>query len=353
MHLRIVFLTTGLALWNLAFTLSTPVPIARERDFEFDSSQSLVYYDAAKQVPIAAPSPLSVTEPPPSQPTLPAPPATPTVAQTNTTATPTQLSVDTYPTHFTLPEWVIAPYPLGLIDEDRVGIFDTLITGLTLVSKKYSFLGNNNAGIYAVSSFSSDFAEVYFPPNPTPNALGSTSTPDPSQLLVKVLKDIDDDMIAEVKALKIVGQFVASGKMNVQMGKARKMKKGGSGDFDDESIYEVKPIIVMLKMPGQALTSTPGFRAAKDMETKRRMMGDTLTMMCNKVGEMALEYGFVHRDNIIPNIMVIADGTEIIDVNIIDWGGKYLSLIRDDVTWDDLMAWCHRRWAVPVWERGL
>lgn len=51
--------------------------------------------------------------------------------------------------------------------------------------------------------------------------------------------------------------------------------------------------------------------------------------------------------------MVIADGTEIIDVNIIDWGGKYLSLIRDDVTWDDLMAWCHRRWAVPVWERGL
>ncbi|KAE9392666.1 hypothetical protein BT96DRAFT_264357 [Gymnopus androsaceus JB14] len=51
--------------------------------------------------------------------------------------------------------------------------------------------------------------------------------------------------------------------------------------------------------------------------------------------------------------MVIADGTTIIDVNIIDWGGKYLSSIRDDVTWDDLMAWCHRRWAVPVWERGV
>ncbi|KAE9397582.1 hypothetical protein BT96DRAFT_921417, partial [Gymnopus androsaceus JB14] len=51
--------------------------------------------------------------------------------------------------------------------------------------------------------------------------------------------------------------------------------------------------------------------------------------------------------------MVIADGTEIIDVNIIDWGGKYLSLIRDDVTWDDLMAWCHRRWAVPCLGEGF
>ncbi|KAE9392667.1 hypothetical protein BT96DRAFT_264369 [Gymnopus androsaceus JB14] len=111
-----------------------------------------------------------------------------------------------------------------------------MIEGITLASK-YSPLGNNNAGIYSVASFTPSFAQNYFPRNI------ASLNPDPSRLLVKVLKDVDDDVIAEVKALKIVGQFVASGRMRVQM-------------EDDESMYEIKPMIVMLKMPGQALTST-------------------------------------------------------------------------------------------------
>ncbi|KAE9403571.1 hypothetical protein BT96DRAFT_936399 [Gymnopus androsaceus JB14] len=214
---------------------------------------------------------------------------------------------------------------------------------LTLATK-HSSLGNNNAGIYSVSSFDPSFSDL-FPPNI------AALNPTPDRLLVKVLKDIDDDMIAEVKALKIVGQFVAAGMLEMQVATARKKVKGGADE--EEGIYEAKPIIVMLKMPGRALTSTPGFIAAKDMETKRQMINDTLTMMCDRVAGLALEHGFVHRDNIIPNIMVISEGTKILDLNIIDWGGKFLSSIRDDVTWDDLMAWCHHRWAVPVWERAL
>jgi len=336
MHLRITLLTAGLALWNIVFTISLPgIPLARETDFELEE-QALVYDGGAGQILIMEPSLVAFTVPlPPSTPspeTSIKPVSSPGSPITPPSATPSPLSIDTYPKNFKLPEWVIAPYPLSLKDEDRVNVFETMIEGITLASK-HSPLGNNNAGIYSIASFTPSFAQEYFPRNI------ASLNPDPSRLLVKVLKDVDDDVIAEVKALKIVGQFVASGRMRVQM-------------EDDESMYEIKPMIVMLKMPGQALTSTPGFIAAKDMETKRQMMSDSLMMMCDKVGEMALEYGFVHRDNIIPNVMVIADGTTIIDVNIIDWGGKYLSSIRDDVTWDDLMAWCHRRWAVPVWERG-
>lgn len=159
----------------------------------------------------------------------------------------------------------------------------TIIEGLTLATK-HSSLGNNNAGIYDVESFESSFSDL-FPPN-----IASQNI-DPSRLLVKVLKGIDDDMIAEVKALKIVGQFVASGKLKVEVGTTRKTRKGKKVD---EPMFELKPIIVMLKMPGKALTSVPAFIAA-DIETKRQMMGDTLKMMCDRVSELALEHHFVHR----------------------------------------------------------
>ncbi|KAJ4471418.1 hypothetical protein J3R30DRAFT_1077485 [Lentinula aciculospora] len=192
---------------------------------------------------------------------------------------------------------------------------------------------------------------------------------DPSRLLVKILKQIDDDMIAEVKALKIVGQFVASGMLKLPVARsneAKRMKQGGrkitsrkvrevnknarDSSLNDDELFELKPVIVMIKMPGTPLTHTPEYISEKNPESKRRMMGDTLELMCDRVGKLALEHRFVHRDNIIGNILVINEGTEIVDVNIIDWGGRYLSSIEDDVTWDDLMGWCHNRWAVYVWE---
>jgi hypothetical protein len=324
MHIKITVLTALLALWNIAFTISAPLPIAREKDFQFEQALA---YDAGAQVPLSAPSPFTV------------PPSKTEQSPTSVSTAPTS-SVSPYPTHFVLPAWVTGPYPLSLVPEDR-GVFDSTIEGITL-AKKHSSLGNNNAGIYNVESYDSSFSEL-FPSNVAPDI-------DASRLLVKVLKAVDDNMIAEVKALKIVGQFVASGMMKVEVGEVRKNAKNR---VKDESMFEVKPVIVMLKMPGQALTSTPGFIAAKDIETKRQMMGDTLTMMCDRVGQLALEHRFVHRDNIIPNIMVIAEGTKIIDINIIDWGGKFLSSIEDDVTYDDLMVWCHRRWAIPVWERSI
>jgi len=249
-----------------------------------------------------------------------------------------------------LPKWVTAPYPKSLQDKDRY-VFQTTLQGLTL-ARKHSAMGNNNAGVYSVASYDSSFSQLF------PSSIARDIAPE--RLLVKILKDLDDDMIAEVKALKIVDQFVASGMLRLPVEKSNEVGRKRKGrtvkdvrDSSEQPSYELKPVIVMLKMPGAPLTSTPEYVSAEDPQTRRRMMGDTLGMMCDRVGRLALEHRFVHRDNIIGNILVIVNGTEVVDVNIIDWGGKYLSSIQDDVTWDDLMVWCHHRWTVSVWERGL
>ncbi|KIK57991.1 hypothetical protein GYMLUDRAFT_246369 [Collybiopsis luxurians FD-317 M1] len=323
MHVCIAFMC-GITLWNVAFTFfvgAAPLSVqASIRD------QAPVYV-GAQQVPLSEPSPDPSYEPSAS-------------LGSNTSR----------PLTFKLPAWVTAPYPKSLREEDR-DAFNTTLQGITL-ARKHSSMGNNNAGVYAVASFDSSFAKAF------PSSIAAQGI-DPSRLLVKVLKDIDDDMIAEVKALKIVGQFVASGMLRVPATKsneAKKKRRAGntiqSSDKNKDNQFELKPVIVMLKMAGVPLTSVPAYVAEKDSTTKRRMMADTLNIMCDRVGKLALDHRFVHRDNIIGNVLVISNGTEIVDVNIIDWGGKYLSSIQDDVTWDDLMGWCHKRWAVYIWEAG-
>ncbi|KAJ3859155.1 hypothetical protein EV359DRAFT_68406 [Lentinula novae-zelandiae] len=319
-----------LALCNIGFTITVgaaPVP-----DLE---SQTIPYY-AEGQLRLSAPSLLTFL-PPPSPPPPPPPPPS---------------SNDSLPLTFMMPKWVTAPYPQSLKNEDR-DVFGTTLQGITL-AKKHSSMGNNNAGVYSVASFDSSFARS-FPPSIAVQNI------EPSRLLVKVLKQIDDDMVAEVKALTIVGQFVASGLLRLPIAKSndvgikrsiktREVRGVGDTFPNDDDLFELKPVIVMLQMPGKPLTHVPEFISEKNLETKRQMMGDTLKLMCDRVGKLALEHRFVHRDNIIGNILVINKGTEVVDVNIIDWGGKYLSSINDDVTWDDLMGWCHNRWAVYVWE---
>jgi len=249
---------------------------------------------------------------------------------------------------------VTAPYTESLKANDR-HVFEDTIQGITLASKHLS-MGNNNAGVYSVASFDSSFAQL-FPASVTAQNIS------PDRLLVKVLKNVDDDTIAEVKALKMVDQFVASGMLRVPVAKSNEVnrlkgRKGMrytnamNGARNNDDLFELKPVIVMLKMAGKPLTSMPEYISRKNQETRRKMMGDTLNLMCNRVGELALRHGFVHRDNIIGNVLVISEGNEVVDVNIIDWGGKYLSSIRDDVAWDDLMEWCHHRWALWVWEEG-
>ncbi|KAJ3765899.1 hypothetical protein FB446DRAFT_759314 [Lentinula raphanica] len=348
-----------LALWIISCNLfvgAAPLPVrasmmtgmVRTRP---ESSQAQVYSNEGAQVQLSAPS--LVTPPIPQPPPAPPPPSSSSSPPSTNASRPLK---------FTLPNWVTAPYPRSLKPEDFKDVFSTPLQGLTL-AQKHSAMGNNNAGVYSVGSFDPSFAQL-FPPSIAAQNI------DPSRLLVKVLKAIDDDMIAEVKALKIVGQFVASGLMKLpvarsnELGKVKRGLKGGhtrrdaaSGKNDGidsvEDGFELKPVIVMLKMPGKPLTLVPEFVSETDLETKRQMMSDTLSLMCDRVGELALQHRFVHRDNIIGNILVINEGTQIVDVNVIDWGGKFLSSISDDVTWDDLMGWCHRRWAVYVWEDGL
>ncbi|KAJ4467835.1 hypothetical protein C8R41DRAFT_45904 [Lentinula lateritia] len=335
-----------LALCNIGFTIivgAAPVPVRASIAIGSNSAQDLesqtIPYYAEGQLRLSAPS-LLTSLPPSSPPPSPPPPS----------------SNDSLPLTFMMPKWVTAPYPQSLKNEDR-DVFGTTLQGITL-AKKHSSMGNNNAGVYSVASFDSSFARS-FPPSIAVQNI------EPSRLLVKVLKQIDDDMVAEVKALTIVGQFVASGLLRLPIAKSndvgrikrsiktREVRGVGDTSPNDDDLFELKPVIVMLQMPGKPLTHIPEFISEKNLETKRQMMGDTLKLMCDRVGKLALEHRFVHRDNIIGNILVINKGTEVVDVNIIDWGGKYLSSINDDVTWDDLMGWCHNRWAVYVWEASL
>ncbi|KAJ3782474.1 hypothetical protein GGU10DRAFT_389838 [Lentinula aff. detonsa] len=334
------------ALWTIGFTIlvgAAPLAVRASMATGLQSSEDpqgpILTNNEGGQVRLSAPplmtTPLSPPPPPPSPPS----------------------SNASRPLSFVLPKWVTAPYPRSLKAVD-MEVFNTILQGITL-AKKHSAMGNNNAGVYSVASFDPSFAQL-FPPSI------SAQNIDPSRLLVKVLKHIDDDMVAEVKALKTVGQFVASGLLKLPTARSNelgKMKRGirdgkvrrdaVNYSLSDDDSFELKPVIVMLKMPGKPLTHTPEFISEKNLETKRQMMSDTLTMMCDRVGKLALEHRFVHRDNIIGNILVINEGSKIVDVNIIDWGGKYLSSIKDDVTWDDLMGWCHNRWAVYVWEDSL
>ncbi|KAJ3735580.1 hypothetical protein DFJ43DRAFT_1058405 [Lentinula guzmanii] len=338
------------ALWTIGFTIlvgAAPLAVRASMATGLQSSEDpqgpILTTNEGGQVRLSAPPLMTIPLSPPPPP----PPPPPSPPSSNTSR----------PLSFVLPKWVTAPYPHSLKVGD-MEVFNTILQGITL-AKKHSAMGNNNAGVYSVASFDPTFAQL-FPPSIAAQNI------DPSRLLVKVLKHIDDDMVAEVKALKAVSQFVASGLLKLPTARSNelgKMKRGirdgkvrrdavNYSSSDDDS-FELKPVIVMLKMPGKPLTHTPEFISEKNPETKRQMMSDTLTMMCDRVGKLALEHRFVHRDNIIGNILVINEGSKVVDVNIIDWGGKYLSSIKDDVTWDDLMGWCHNRWAVYVWEASL
>lgn len=94
MHVKIIVVTTIAALWNLAFTISAPLSIARQRDFEFKETTA---FDASSaQVPITGlrSSPIFPAPPSPDSSSPSPPPQSPTTAAA---------AVDTYPTHFVLP----------------------------------------------------------------------------------------------------------------------------------------------------------------------------------------------------------------------------------------------------------
>ncbi|KAJ3929008.1 MAG: hypothetical protein NXY57DRAFT_1041166 [Lentinula lateritia] len=93
-------------------------------------------------------------------------------------------------------------------------------------------------------------------------------------IVLKVLKSVDDEAYAEVKALKGIGEYVDSGMFTVKGKEA--------------------PVIIMIKVPGSVLSDTPEYKKAKTDE-KEKMKEEAIDLMCKEVAEVGKSKGILHK----------------------------------------------------------
>lgn len=165
-------------------------------------------------------------------------------------------------------------------------------------------MGKNNGGIFGVARYNSEL----FTPRLAHDSTDDNLIP-ASDLLVKLLPNnrIDRTAIAEVKALKCVGQLVASGMLEVEY-ILYPQPDAGLGEEADmaerlppldpmsldayllppspspshslpppplESFSTTRPAIIMRKMPGSILTETEGWKEATMSMLRSRSRSNT------------------------------------------------------------------------------
>ncbi|KIK59332.1 hypothetical protein GYMLUDRAFT_60234 [Collybiopsis luxurians FD-317 M1] len=197
--------------------------------------------------------------------------------------------------------FIVSPVQCAPPVKSLIPVFKTPITGLTpgpILSKK----GKNNFGIYSIS--------------------GNYNGHRGEDLILKVVRDTADYW-GEVKALRHpeVDQFVGSGKMKIsQDGKER-------------------AVIIMKKQPGMALEETEAFIKASDAE-KLEMKKETVRLMCDQVGNLAVSPSRCFRDdnNLQGNVLVQVQGTKVVSVKLVDFGGESIYRVKADVKKEDVAS---------------
>ncbi|KAF5364528.1 hypothetical protein D9757_011327 [Collybiopsis confluens] len=202
------------------------------------------------------------------------------------------------------PTWLLSKFhdPKMLTDADTK-VFDSELKYLELGSPmKFTASAKHNGGIWNVKSY-----KGYSGP--------------PGDLLLKVIAPHNLGY-GEVKALKQVGDFVASGYI----------KDLGPSTSDGMKSRSV----IMKKKEGRTLTDL-GLPASQYMPVARSVKA----LACNAAAEIAVTKEVLHGDLTLGNILIKMVQQKPNSVNLIDWGkGNWVS---KEVKKDDVVKYCLER----------
>ncbi|KAJ3738374.1 hypothetical protein DFH05DRAFT_1496544 [Lentinula detonsa] len=202
--------------------------------------------------------------------------------------------------------WILQEHQKTVTEADR-NVFQATITDVELGSF-LSTQGLHNNSIY--------------------NIKGNYKNYNGDSIVMKVLKIVDDEAHAEVKALKGVGEYVDSGMFTV---------KG-----------KEEPVIIMSKVPGSVLSDTPEYQKAKT-DDKEKMKEEAIDLMCKEVAQVGRSKGILHNDNRIENIHVTMSGNKVDSVRLTNWGAYELYTMDKSTAEAEIIAFCKKRWTPVDW----
>ncbi|KAJ4487805.1 hypothetical protein J3R30DRAFT_851527 [Lentinula aciculospora] len=141
-----------------------------------------------------------------------------------------------------------------------------------------------------------------------------------SNLIMKVLKDVNNAAIGEAKALRAVGDFVASGTVKA---------------------LDSRPAIIMKKKPGLPLHETNLYKNAREQQ-RETMRSKTFQLMCDKIVTVATKKYVLHNDNHPANVLVTMNNAtkSVQSVELVDYGAPSTYFISKSVTADEYL-WDH------------
>ncbi|KAJ3991661.1 hypothetical protein F5050DRAFT_1865318 [Lentinula boryana] len=188
--------------------------------------------------------------------------------------------------------WVVEDFRKVLTETDKQ-VFAQPLVGVQIESmSKLPSLGTNNDGVYR-------FSQKY-------DHAGKTFEKD--DIILKVLKTVEDEGFAEVKALKEVGEWVDSGLLTIS---------GVS-----------KPAIIMKAKPGEILVFNAYYKDHPDKQMK--MANDAKMQACKKAAKVASASNVFHW-NASPAagsfLVDVKDGA-IASVELVDWGAAGIIFVQ-------------------------
>ncbi|KAJ3929815.1 MAG: hypothetical protein NXY57DRAFT_1015071 [Lentinula lateritia] len=141
-----------------------------------------------------------------------------------------------------------------------------------------------------------------------------------SSLIMKVFNAVDNAAIGEAKALRAVGDLVASGTV---------------------SALGSKPAIIMKKKAGQPLQETEAYKNAREV-VREMMRNQTFTLMCDKMAIVATKKYVLHGDNhpSHSNTLVTLDKNTVKSVELVDYGPPKTYFLTKSVTKAEVCVYC-------------
>ncbi|KAJ3734934.1 hypothetical protein DFJ43DRAFT_1037262 [Lentinula guzmanii] len=200
-------------------------------------------------------------------------------------------------------KWILQEYEKTVTEADK-NVFEAKIKDVELGSL-LSTEGLHNNGIYSIK--------------------GKYKNHDGDDIVMKVLKIVDDEAYAEVKALEGVGEYVDSGMFAV---------KG-----------KEEPVIIMFKVLGSVLSDTPEYKKAKT-DDKEKMKEEAIDLMCKEVARVGKNKGILHK---IENIHVMMSGNKVDSARLTDWGAYELYTMDKSASEAEIIAFCKKHWTPVDW----
>ncbi|KAJ3883180.1 hypothetical protein F5051DRAFT_392238 [Lentinula edodes] len=202
-------------------------------------------------------------------------------------------------------KWILDTYDKTLQDEDKTVFKDTLTN--VPVGSRISNDGVNNRAMFLLSG------EKYYMGHPA------------GDLIMKVLRGKpDDNAFVEVKVLREAVDLIAAGMLH-----------------DERLSKKLIPVIIMKKKSGQVLSSTGVYRKASGKE-KKRMEGEAVGKMCEKVAEFAERKQILRLDNKEQNALVTLSGKTVTSVELVDMGPPGIFSVSKDAKREDIINFCTR-----------